>query len=91
MPSGVAAHAALAPNVDGADLFGTCFASASGKPACRFWRAALQLENLHPLYYGYCLHWYSGRDCRGSARTHDSPKTDAFRLSLSRFAPQRAI
>jgi hypothetical protein len=71
------AHAALAPNVDGADLFGL-LCERLRQAGVPLWRAALQLENLHPLYYGYCLHWYAGEAAVEVPRTHDFAETDAF-------------
>jgi adenylate cyclase len=44
-------------------------------------RVAMQLENLHPLYYGYCLHWELGATAHEIARTHDFADSEAFRAS----------
>ena len=44
-------------------------------------RAAIQLDNLHPLYFGYCLHWYAGQPAYEVPRTHDFARSDEFALS----------
>ena len=45
------------------------------------WRSAVQLEGLHPLYYGYCLHWTRGQEAFELMRSHEFAASDEFRLS----------
>ena len=51
---------------------------ASGVPLAR---AALQLENLHPVYYGYCLHWQQGAAARIVERSRAFGASEEFRQS----------
>ena len=44
-------------------------------------RAAIQLDNLHPLFFGYCLHWYAGQPGYEVPRSHDFARSDEFALS----------
>jgi adenylate cyclase len=44
-------------------------------------RSALQMENLHPVYYGYCLHWEAGVGARLVERSREFGASEAFRLS----------
>jgi adenylate cyclase len=41
----------------------------------------MQLENLHPLYYGYCLHWYAGEPATEVLRSHEFGESKTFRAS----------
>jgi adenylate cyclase len=45
------------------------------------WRSAVQLEGLHPLYYGYCLHWTRGQPAFELLRSHAFAASEEFRLS----------
>lgn len=45
------------------------------------WRAAFQLENLHPVYYGYCLHWMEGEAPGTIERTHAFAESPDFLAS----------
>jgi len=44
-------------------------------------RSALQLENLHPVYYGYCLHWEVDRPARVVERSRAFGESEDFRQS----------
>lgn len=44
-------------------------------------RSALQLENLHPVYYGYCLHWEAGAAARVVERSRAFGASEEFRQS----------
>ena len=44
-------------------------------------RSALQLENLHPVYYGYCLHWELGGPARVVERSRTFGASEEFRQS----------
>ena len=44
-------------------------------------RSALQLENLHPVYYGYCLHWELGGPARLVERSRTFGASEEFRQS----------
>ena len=44
-------------------------------------RAALQLENLHPVYYGYCVHWQEGGAARMVERSRTFGASEEFRES----------
>ena len=44
-------------------------------------RSALQLENLHPVYYGYCLHWELGAPARVVERSRTFGASEEFRQS----------
>ena len=63
-----------------AELFGRmCAAVATaGVPLAR---AALQMENLHPVYYGYCLHWEADGPARILERSREFGASEEFRLS----------
>ena len=51
---------------------------AAGLP---IWRAAMQLENLHPLHYGYCLHWTEGATGARLERSHEFGASEEFAAS----------
>ena len=51
---------------------------ASGVPLAR---SALQMENLHPVYYGYCLHWQAGGPGRVLERSRAFGASEEFRQS----------
>ncbi|WP_259186804.1 adenylate/guanylate cyclase domain-containing protein [Rhizobium sp. BK176] len=66
-------------NVESVDLFGAfCERVAKLVPVER---VAMQLENLHPLYYGYCLHWEPFNPPFEIARAHSFAESEAFRTS----------
>ena len=44
-------------------------------------RAALQQENLHPAYYGYCLHWQEGGSAHLLERSRAFGASEEFRQS----------
>lgn len=44
-------------------------------------RSAIQLEGLHPLYYGYCLHWTLGQPASELLRSHTFAASEEFRQS----------
>ena len=44
-------------------------------------RSALQLESLHPVYYGYCLHWEAGGPARVVERSRAFGESEDFRRS----------
>jgi adenylate cyclase len=44
-------------------------------------RAAIQLDNLHPLYFGYCLHWYAGQPGYEVPRSHEFGASAEFQDS----------
>jgi adenylate cyclase len=44
-------------------------------------RSALQLESLHPVYYGYCLHWETGAAARVVERSRAFGESEEFRHS----------
>jgi adenylate cyclase len=41
----------------------------------------MQLEDLHPLHYGYCLHWLEGEPGHELIRTHDFGASEEFARS----------
>ena len=63
-----------------AELFGRMCAAVrtAGVPLAR---AALQMENLHPVYYGYCLHWEVDGPARILERSREFGASEEFRLS----------
>jgi adenylate cyclase len=44
-------------------------------------RSALQMENLHPVYYGYCLHWQAGGSAQIIERSRAFGASEEFRQS----------
>ena len=44
-------------------------------------RSALQMENLHPVYYGYCLHWQEGGPAHLLERSRAFGASEEFALS----------
>ena len=44
-------------------------------------RSALQMENLHPVYYGYCLHWQEGGTAHLLERSRTFGASEEFKLS----------
>src|SRR3712207_1928457 len=44
-------------------------------------RCALQLENLHPVYYGYCLHWRADEGAALVERSRAFAASEEFRRS----------
>src|SRR5262245_47964550 len=44
-------------------------------------RSALQLENLHPAYYGYCLHWDADQGARLLERSRAFGASEEFKRS----------
>jgi adenylate cyclase len=44
-------------------------------------RSALQMENLHPVYYGYCLHWLEGGPAHLLERSRAFGASEEFRQS----------
>ena len=44
-------------------------------------RSAMQLENLHPVYYGYCLYWELGGPARVVERSRTFGASEEFRQS----------
>jgi adenylate cyclase len=46
------------------------------------WRSALQLENRHPVYYGYCLHWREDEGARLVERSRAFAASEEFQRSL---------
>lgn len=73
-------HAGNARSADGTSLFGELCERLVGA-GVPLWRAAAQLENLHPVYYGYCLHWYAGEPAYEVARSHEFAESEAFASS----------
>ena len=51
---------------------------AAGLP---LWRVAMQLENLHPLHYGYCLHWTEGQPGQRLERSFEFGASPEFAAS----------
>lgn len=76
------AELVAAANAGAADveLFGRLGAGllARGVP---LWRAALQLENLHPVYYGYCLYWRADEGPSLVERSRAFAASEEFRRS----------
>ena len=44
-------------------------------------RSAMQMENLHPVYYGYCLYWERGGPARVVERSRTFGASEEFRQS----------